>query len=67
MPQSIIREHETFRLKIKTSECYFPKTLKTINFIREEIKDGQVVNSTTYEFFLYQSEINSLVKTLLES
>jgi hypothetical protein len=60
----VIKEHEGFRLTLKKHEVLMPKGLFSIDMIQESLKDGDVVESQTYNFFMTKEEISSLASAL---
>ena len=62
MKEFIVKENESFRLKIKSWKCLRPADLNSIEFIQESLKDGDVIHSSTYNFFMTDNELNTLAK-----
>jgi len=60
----VIKEHEGFRLTLKKHEVLMPKGLFSIDMIQESLKDGDVVESQTYNFFMTKEEISTLASAL---
>jgi hypothetical protein len=60
----IIKEHEGFRLTLKKHEVLSPKGLFSINMVQESLKDSEVVDSQTYNFFMTQDEMATLASAL---
>ena len=58
--EMVIKEHEGFRLTLKKHEVLSPKGLFSIDMVQESLKDGKVVDSQTYSFFMDKSELQSL-------
>ena len=56
----VIKEHEGFRLTLKKHEVLSPKGLFSIDMVQESLKDGEVVESQTYSFFMDQAELQAL-------
>jgi len=61
---SIIKENAGYRLLLKKNSCLLPKGLNNVELIGEQLKDGEVVNTSTYQFFMTQDELNTLAKAL---
>jgi hypothetical protein len=60
--------HETsgYRLRVTKHECKVPVGLLQVCFIRElKNMSGDVEDSSTYEFFMTQEELNALAKGLI--
>jgi hypothetical protein len=58
--EMIIKEHEGFRLTLKKHEVLMPKGLFSIDMVQESLKDGKVVDSQTYNFFMTKEELQTL-------
>lgn len=58
--EMVIKEHEGFRLTLKKHEVLSPKGLFSIDMVQESLKDGGVVDSQTYSFFMDKSELQAL-------
>lgn len=61
----VVKEHEGFRLRVRTHEVISPKGLYSFDFIQESLKDGEVQGTATYNFFLTKEEIKTLSDGLL--
>jgi hypothetical protein len=64
MKEFIVKENEDFKLKVSSKECQSPKGLYSLDFINETLKDGEVFNTSTYNFFMTKDEIQTLIKGL---
>ena len=63
--EMVIIEAETFRLRMEKFECLSPKGTFNIDLINESLdKNGVVKDSSTYNFFMTKSELNSLAYAL---
>lgn len=62
--KTIIKENEGFRLILNKNLCIQPDNLYNIEMTGEQLKDGEVMQSSTYQFFMTQEEINDLAKAL---
>jgi hypothetical protein len=62
--ERVIKETDSFRLIVKKNECLSPKGLFNIEFVRENLKDGKVSDTSTYQFFMTQQDINELKEKL---
>jgi hypothetical protein len=58
--EMIIKESEGFRLRMIKHEVLRPKGLFSLNLIQENLKDGEVADSQTYNFFMTKEEIAAL-------
>ncbi len=64
--KTIIKENEGFRLVLGKNPCLRPEGLNNIEMIQEQLKDGKVIQTSTYQFFMTQDEMNVLAKALVE-
>lgn len=55
-----IKEGEGFRVRMVKHEVISPKGLFSLDIIQESLKDGDVANSQTYNFFMTKEELQSL-------
>ena len=58
--EMVIKEHEGYRLTLKKHEVLSPKGLFSIDMVQESLKDGDVVDSQTYNFFMDKAELQAL-------
>jgi len=58
--EAVVKEHEGFRVRVEKHEVLSPKGLFSLDFIQESLKDGEVVDSQTYNFFMTQEELQKL-------
>ena len=58
--EMVIKEHSGFRLTFKKHEVLSPKGLFSIDMVQESLKDGDVVDSQTYNFFMTKEECQAL-------
>jgi hypothetical protein len=67
MKEFVLKEMDQYSVKVKTNKCLTPANLNHIEFIQETKNDkGQVVDTSTYQFFLTDAEIKTLVTNLVE-
>jgi hypothetical protein len=59
-----VKESEGFRVRMVKHEVISPKGLFSLDIIQENLKDGQVQDSQTYNFFMTQEELQSLAHGL---
>lgn len=64
MKEFIVKENAGYRLRVTSKECLAPKGLYSFEFINEQLKDGEVTTTSTYNFFLDQDAINKLIEGL---
>ncbi len=64
--KTVIKENEGFRLVLEKNPCLRPEGLNNIEMTGEQLKDGKVVQSSTYQFFMTRDEMNVLAKALVE-
>jgi hypothetical protein len=67
MKEFVLKEMNQYSVKVKTNKCAKPVDLNHIEFVQETKNDkGEVVDTSTYQFFLTDSEIKTLVNHLVE-
>lgn len=67
MKKFIVKESDSFKLRVKYWKCDSPSNLVAIDFIQENYnKDGELESVSTYNFFLTEEEIAKLCKGLSE-
>jgi hypothetical protein len=62
--ESIIKENEGFRIRMEKHEVINPKGLFSLDLIQESLKDGDVVDTQTYNFFMTKEELQRLAHAL---
>jgi hypothetical protein len=62
--EMVIKEHPGFRLILKKHEVLSPKGLFSINMVQESLKDGDVVDSQCYNYFMTKDELSILAQAL---
>jgi len=62
--EQVIKEHSGFRLTLKKHEVLNPKGLFSIDMVQESLKDGEVTDSQTYNFFMTKDEMATLASAL---
>ena len=65
MKEFTVKEDQAFRLRVKSWKCLTPNTLNAIEFVHECIKDGDVINTSTYQFFMTDEEMKTLARGLI--
>lgn len=64
----VAKEHEGYRLRIRSWEGINPKGLFSLDFIQESLdKDGDVQTTSTYNFHMTKEEVASLCNGLLKN
>ena len=64
--KTVIKENEGFRLTLKKEPCLRPEGLNNVEMIQEQLKDGEVIATSTYQFFMTEDEMDLLAKALVE-
>lgn len=59
-----IKKQDGFQVRLVKHEVLAPKGLFSLDIIQESLKDGEVTDSQTYNFFMTKSELNSLAYAL---
>ena len=62
--ETIIKDHEGFRLVLKQHEVLNPKGLFSVDFVQQSMKDGKVTDSAVYNFFMTKEEMATLATAL---
>jgi hypothetical protein len=62
--ETIIKDHEGFRLVLKKHEVLRPKGLFSIDLVQQSIKDGEVTDSSVYNFFMTKDQMATLASAL---
>jgi len=60
-----VKESEGFRVRMVKHEVISPKGLFSLDLIQESLKDGDVVSSQTYNFFMTKDEMATLASALI--
>jgi hypothetical protein len=67
MKEFVLKDMNEYSVRVKKNRCLRPQELTHIEFIQESKNDkGEVVDISTYQFFLTDSEIKTLVDNLVE-
>ena len=64
MKEFLAREGADFKIRVRVSECSRPVGLRHLEFVNEQYKDGELKESSTYEFFMTDEEIKNLSEGL---
>jgi hypothetical protein len=62
--ETIIKDHEGFRLVLKRHEVLMPKGLFSVDFVQQSMKDGEVTDTAVYNFFMTREEMTTLASAL---
>ena len=65
MKNFTIKENDAFRLRVQLHKCLDPSDLNSIEFIQENLKDGMVIDTSTYNFFMTDEELKTLAQGLV--
>jgi hypothetical protein len=65
MKEFTLKQLVGYELKVKSKKCIRPEDLNHIEFVQETKNDkGEIVDTSTYEFFLTNDEVQNLTKSL---
>ena len=68
MKEFTVKDTAGFRLKVKSWKCVSPSELNALEFIQEcKNTKGEVDMSSTYQFFMTDTEIIDLCKGLMSN
>jgi hypothetical protein len=57
----VIKQQPGFRIRVRTWKCARPTDLNALDFVQEILDDaGNVLDTSTYNFMLSDSELRSL-------
>jgi len=62
--ETVIKEHEGFRLVLKKHKVLRPEGLFSIDMEQQCLKDGVVQDTAVYNFFMTREEIATLASAL---
>jgi hypothetical protein len=62
--EATIKENEGFRVRMEKHEVLSPTGTFSLDFIQESLKDGKVVDSQTYNFFMTKEELEKLADAI---
>ena len=62
--ETVIKEHEGFRLVLKKHEVLSPKGLFSIDMAQQSLKDGEITDTAVYNFFMTREEMTTLASAL---
>ena len=65
MRKFTVKENEAFRLRVQSHKCLNPADLNSVEFIQESLKDGNVIDTSTYNFFMTDEEMRTLAQGLV--
>lgn len=61
----IVKKTEAWRLRVLVRDMSSPSELRNVEFIGETYKDGVLIDTSTYQFFLTDQELEFLSKELM--
>ncbi len=65
MFESIVYQRPDYQIKVKKSECLAPKGIYAITISNQQKNQkNEIIQSSNYEFFMDQQQINSLIEVL---
>ena len=62
--ETVIKDHEGFRLVLKKHEVLSPRGLFSIDMEQQSLKDGEVTDTAVYNFFMTKEEMATLASAL---
>ena len=62
--ETTVKESEGFRVLLVKHELISPKGLFSLDIIQESLKEGNVIDSQTYNFFMDKEELQRLAYAL---
>lgn len=67
MKEFTVKENQAFRLRVKKWKCLSPNDLNAVEFIQEsKNKDGEVDQTSTYQFFMTDEELKTLAEGIVK-
>ena len=67
MKEFLIKDTEAFKIRVNMSDCLKPQNLKHITFTGEQYVAGELIQDSSYEFFMTVEEIKVLCEKLQDS
>ena len=62
--ETVIKDHEGFRLVLKKHEVLSPKGLFSVDMEQQSLKDGKITDTAVYNFFMTREEMTTLASAL---
>jgi hypothetical protein len=62
--EAVIKNDDGFRLVLKKHEVLSPKGLFSVDLVQQSFKDGELLDMSTYNFFMTKEELQSLAHGL---
>jgi hypothetical protein len=62
--ETVIKDHEGFRLVLKKHEVLSPKGLFSVDMEQHSLKDGKITDTAVYNFFMTKEEMATLASAL---
>ena len=63
--ETVIKEHEGFRLVLKKHEVLMPRGLFSVDLEQQSLKDGKITDTAVYNFFMTKEEMATLAAALV--
>ena len=63
--ETVIKEHDGFRLILKKHEVLMPKGLFSVDMEQQSLKDGKITDTAVYNFFMTKEEMATLASALV--
>lgn len=65
--KEVLTNRDDWKLKFHMEDCLSPKGMRHLRFTGEQYnKEGEMTNSSTYDFFLEENEVFTLANHLLK-
>ena len=59
-----VKDEQAFRMRVRHWKAVSPANLNAVEFVEDCMRDGEVDFTSTYEFFMTDDEIKTLIKGL---
>ena len=63
--ETVIKDHEGFRLVLKKHEVLMPRGLFSVDLEQQSLKDGKITDTAVYNFFMTKEEMATLAAALV--
>ena len=65
--KEILTNRDDWKLKFQTEDCLSPRGMRHLRFTGEQYnKEGEMTNTSSYDFFLEETEVFRLANYLLK-
>ena len=61
----VVKDEPAYRLRVRSWQCLAPTDSRSIEFIQECMRDGEVEFTSTYTFLMTEEELKVLAKGLV--